>query len=105
MTHYFFGLQLLASSPTPARWADEWSPWDNCSIAYFCPGCGEVWGRMLREGKSWHTVTSPCRAHGSTWRVGGLFHHPWQRILDDFPTEVLTHDFLSLFTHWQRSQQ
>lgn len=35
------------------------------SYAYFCPKCGDIWGRLRHEGASyWQCVYRYCRAHG-----------------------------------------
>lgn len=48
------------------------------SFAFFCPGCGEVWGRV-RRGQGWYVVSRWCEEHQSPSTVGGSFfqHFDW----------------------------
>ena len=35
------------------------------SIAYFCPACGEIWGRItLSTATYWQCLERPCQTHG-----------------------------------------
>lgn len=45
------------------------------SYAYFCPRCGEIWGRLRTEGAAYtQCCYRPCEAHGD----GRLAQH-WVR--------------------------
>jgi hypothetical protein len=52
------------------------------SYCYFCPHCGEVWGRLRTEGATyWQCCYRNCEAHGD----GRLAQH-WTR--GDEPTRL-----------------
>ena len=57
--------------------------------AFFCPECGDVWGRICNYHTPSFTVrVRRCRQHGN-----GIFllgNEIWKR----YPKEVLKHDFL-----------
>lgn len=64
----------------------------TCSQAYFCPRCGEVWGRLHHEGGYWQLTHRPCRRHGdgrlsSVWDRYGDFAHTLVRA--DWPRDAL----------------
>lgn len=89
---YFLGNRLLASS-APAPW---WSDSDlaHHSQAFFCPTCGEIWGRIAVDNLSWMAVTAGCVKHPQ-WpdEVGGSFIHPWCKGCPrELPFEVLQHE-------------
>lgn len=83
---YFLGNALLGESPALSRWED--SRVNHQNIAYFCPECGDVWGRVFDERVAgWFATTSYCAAHG-----GGSFIFPWRNSFDEFPAEVLRYE-------------
>lgn len=62
------------------------------SIAFFCPGCGDVWGRV-RRGPRWYAVPRPCAAHADHYRVGGSFFQGYD--WTDFKPFLARHPLLA----------
>jgi len=59
---YFIGNEYYGRSMVPNQ-----QPYAADSIAMFCPCCGEVWGRIVVEGRPyWRVVTRACRKHTPT---------------------------------------
>jgi len=82
--HWYLGSQLLGTSEY------LWYPESNYSCmprstAYFCPRCGEVWGRIMLQHShaidSWKVVTRRCEKHGSG------FFAPLHKLGDKNPNE------------------
>lgn len=73
MRDFFLGDKKIASCGVAARAG-------NGGLAYFCPSCGEIWGRVLLGLPRWDPVSIPCEAHGkSQWGTafqGGSFLYP-----------------------------
>lgn len=86
--HYFLGARLLGTGAF-FRWDD--AQISHRSEAFFCPECGEIWGRVLVEGAAWHAVQIPCERHG-----GGSFIFPWRRQFSEFPPAVLSYELAVL---------
>lgn len=66
--------------------------WDDAtpchhSVAFLCPTCGDLWGRVQLPGRPWHAATIPCAQHG-----GGSFIFPWRRRFHEFPATVLSYE-------------
>lgn len=66
--------------------------WDDStpchhSVAFFCPACGDLWGRVQLTNQPWHPACIPCALHG-----GGSFIFPWRRRFDEFPQAVLSYE-------------
>lgn len=59
----YLGTTLLGEGPDAGQW---WSS------ALLCPVCGEVWGRIFRQGE-WRADHLPCPKHGDQYRPGGSF--------------------------------
>jgi hypothetical protein len=68
------------------------------NTAYFCPQCGELWGRQVQDGEteyssrgwpSWTIERRPCVEHGDGQM---LFAQP----LDGASPELLTRELLAL---------
>lgn len=86
--HYFLGNALLGTSQAVPRW-DDWKVHHN-NIAYFCPDCGEVWGRVMDDRLAgWWPQTAHCSKHG-----GGSFISPWRNQFEELPPEVLHYELL-----------
>jgi len=77
------------------------------SRAFFCPHCGEIWGRVTQAEKTlsphpkWIVETKPCAEHGD-----GTFLTVFQTA-EEFPCGVppqalLEHDFLALMNLWRQ---
>lgn len=90
MAHYFLGNRLLASSPQPSWWSDEQV--SSASLVFVCPTCGDVWGRVVEEGKQWLPVRSGCNKHPWLDEVGGSFIAPWRQTFAELPAEVLQYE-------------
>lgn len=35
------------------------------NYSYFCPACGNIWGKVSMGASRWFSVSIPCRSHGS----------------------------------------
>lgn len=79
------------------------------SLAFFCPACGEVWGRLVR-GPTWLAVSRPCDHHGTPYAIGGTFFgtYKWwgdeqemERLLLTFP--LLRHHEFWMALHWRET--
>lgn len=81
---YFLRNKLLATGPH-FGW-DDATPCHH-SVAFFCPACGELWGRVQVSGKPWHPACIPCAQHG-----GGSFIFSWRRRFDELPPAVLSYE-------------
>lgn|SRR3990167_4672927 len=61
------------------------------SIAYFCEGCGHIWGRAFIKDTKWVVQESPCPKHGGPkWKYT---FWPEDR-LNWYPLEVLKDIFM-----------
>lgn len=83
---YFLGNKLLGSSPELSKWEDH--KVNHTNTAFFCPRCGEVWGRIMDDRVAgWSAVTSLCGKHN-----GGSFIAPWRSSFEELPPEVLQYE-------------
>ena len=83
---YFLGNAVLGESPQYSKWEDLKVNHQN--IAYFCPQCGEVWGRIFDERLAgWFPATTYCTKHG-----GGSFLFPWRHDCAELPEAVLRYE-------------
>jgi hypothetical protein len=91
---YFLGTQLLGTSVIP-----RWSATEllSHSIAYLCPVCGELWGRVWIEGAEWVPIRSGCPKHPWPSRPGGSFIPPWDFPAESLPLPALRREFLIRF--------
>lgn len=77
LVHYYVNNKLIDKVEIAC------SQLDSC--AFFCPVCGEVWGRIhaTENDKYWHSVAASCERHPASrysyYKVPGSF------IEDDFP--------------------
>ena len=65
------------------------------STAYFCPVCGQVWGRILllnskKDAVSWSLTFVPCLAHGSGSFLDGFRA---KGLLELLPQKALQREF------------
>jgi len=73
--------------------------WDRNSLAYFCPQCGEIWGRVVAtnargEQQLFRIIASSCPRHHDHWGVPGSFlRESFEGRLDDLPAEALQREF------------
>lgn len=67
------------------------------SFCYFCPKCGEIWGRLHHEGGYWQLCIRNCQRHGDG-RLSELYdrYGDFQPALlaRDWPREALLREFL-----------
>ena len=56
MRTFFLGDEILARGGISSG---------GLNYAYFCPACGDIWGKVHMDASRWMAVTIPCRAHGS----------------------------------------
>lgn len=59
---------------------------DFFSYIFFCPKCGEIWGRSIVENARFVAVPRPCAEHGGNEVFFSPFHYT------HYPTEVIAHD-------------
>ena len=73
--YFWFGNNfLLGSRPVELRWTCTKEQWDlkltlpYHNLAYFCPVCGEVWGRVTYDhaAPTWQITSRSCEKHGKT---------------------------------------
>ena len=88
------------------------------SIAYFCPTCGDVWGRIV-AGAYWQLLTVPCEQHvpacvASWYKIPGSILIPmerkdavgrwgWGAVLEVLPAAVLQRELLIHINHVERN--
>ena len=81
-------------------WKEQAAP--PTSKAFFCPVCGDVWGRVVvsdpETGRVEHfsSITRECAAHSQASHIflGGTFSLPWEREYQEaLPLEVWQHDY------------
>jgi len=100
VAHYFLGNRLLGSTSRVQTW-DGVQP--ACSVAWFCPTCGEVWGRLVvGKGDDWMSLHAPCAKHPAwSGTVPGSFLRSWNpHGIDELPDELLAYEFE---VAWQRA--
>lgn len=92
-THYFLGNRLLGTSRQLPAWADTQLLTEN-NLAFICPRCGEVWGRVTIDGiePEWLPVRRGCVRHPWSDAVGGSFIAPWRTTFAELPPEVLLYE-------------
>lgn len=70
----FVGNRSLGTFPVPLFHTDRTGAFPVQSVAYFCPSCGDIWGRIVIPGS---TATQcryrPCERHGD----GRLTQSAW----------------------------
>lgn len=84
--------------------------WQRSSLAYFCPKCGDVWGRLAMSDsrgvqQSFLCVHVSCEKHSSDWHVPGtlLVDHA-ERLFEDFPPNAVAREFRLHLTHALKGQ-
>lgn len=99
-TSFFLGGAFLGQSPRDSAWYHEQAG-PPLSLAYFCPQCGEVWGRAVvtrADGVQipFHVVTRECATHSPASHIfpGGTFGLSWDKdFTASLPDRVIAHDF------------
>jgi len=81
------------------------------SLAYFCPCCGNVWGRINTSGgKAWdlqYRPCSPCGDISDDWMIDpimiGCFSGYQSNLpAEDWPASLLRHELLQTITNLLR---
>ncbi len=105
-TSFFLYDQFLGSMEVPNTAAG--SPWSYNSRAYFCPVCGEIWGRVACDRKTlpllqWTTIEHTCPQHESHWHPPGTFL-PGNDLLNlnALPPAVIQHEFQMHLADYER---
>ena len=82
--------------------------WNRNSTAYFCPNCGDIWGRLVMHEASgrpceFEAVGVSCESHGDRWNVpGSLLMGPREALLADLPPLALRREFLLHLAHAEK---
>ncbi len=90
------------------------------SLAYFCPTCGEIWGRIMVDGGGyWSVEPASCEKHTPQgvpeWgKIPGAFCTSidnrrqnlsvmwWGRALEHLPPTILQREFMLTLNHYER---
>lgn len=100
---YFLGTKHLGYAPDPKP-----DPrYDAAlSLAFFCPKCSQIWGRVIVNPSHHHVLTSGCPSCGPAWAgdEAGTFLRPtdvwWNNpalhLTNHTPFAVLMNDFIQL---------
>ena len=105
-TSFFLYDQFLGSMEVPNTAAG--SPWSYNSRAYFCPVCGEIWGRVACDRKTlpllqWTTIEHTCPQHEDHWHPAGTFLPGNDLInLGVLPPAVIQHEFQVHLAEYER---
>lgn len=102
MTTYFINGRPIGDSPHPFGWSA--TDLLGQSVGFFCPACGELWGRAYVPGRDWMVATIGCEQHPHwpSFHPGGSFILSWNpRSIDLLPHSVLRREFLLHFNHWK----
>lgn len=95
LQHFFIGPSYLGSR-TIAAFRDKppFGPQPSQSVAYFCPRCGEIWGRLAIEAGTWALVQRPCPKHGDG-RLSDLSRYTRleSEFGDDWPPAAVKYEF------------
>lgn len=73
--------------------------WHRCSYAFFCPHCGEVWGRIVAansagEQQRFRVREVACAQHADYWNIpGSLLTDHLENLLKDLPPEAIVREF------------
>lgn len=100
--NFIVGNQLIGSGPLvprlPVKLGHEERPHN---AAYFCPACGEVWGRIVVSDKQDYTMERRfCFTHGS-----GLFQRSFGTMWTHYPREVLIRELRLIAAHLERNPE
>ena len=110
-THYFFGQRFAATGVVRAS---VYGP--PSSLGFFCPGCGELWARVLVEGSEadWAVRIIPCARHPVNLSVAGSLSQGLRqtelpldeaaRAADVLPRALANLEVLAFINHFERSE-
>jgi len=82
--------------------------WHRSSTAYFCPECGDIWGRIVAQDsrgkpKAFEVARVACAQHYDHWNVPGSFlvgHLEY--LLGDLPLAALRRELEVHLTYAER---
>lgn len=72
--------------------------WGWMSRAYFCPHCGDIWGRLIIEKRDgspqlFQPTVSACREHDDPWNIpGSILLGELSYNLDELSRETLARE-------------
>ena len=78
------------------------------SFAFFCPECGDVWGRIAAKNSSgkacsFHCMTVACLRHHDYWNIpGSILVNQLVNMLDLLPPEALIREFQIHLAHTEK---
>lgn len=81
--------------------------WDRASLAYFCPVCGEVWGRLVAcdsrgQQQQFRSITVACAEHRDPWNIpGSMLAESFAAHLNELPPEALRREFYIHLSHFE----
>ena len=90
--YYFIEGKLLAIAPVrEERWPPD-------SLAFFCESCGEIWARILVEGREeeWTIEITACTKHPSLYKPAGSLSRGTTRAWVGSHERLLAFDLLPL---------
>ncbi len=97
LSRFFYYDRDLGHTTTPQTW-DGANPLQT-SLHYFCPGCGQVWAKIILENGPHAVVNRPCRKCYIPWGndYAGSFLHPWHPTHHlELSQKALHHEFFTL---------
>lgn len=120
---FFLGDRCLGSREIPASWPAAFDSkacparFQHTNIAYCCPTCGEIWGRVWHEVAmpGWQFEVRQCAKHPilgfpwTDWKRGSFMHpfpeheHPL-RFEADWPDDVVRWEFKLLMDKLEKEQ-
>lgn len=80
--------------------------WNRQSIAFFCPSCGDTWGRLAYEGRHkapWRVESVACRKHYDQWNIpGSILSARMDELLPLLPDMAVAREFQLHLAHCER---
>lgn len=98
--HFFVGNSLIGSGPLPSTERPSLGQLHRPgNTAYFCPACGEIWGRIYVSPKQDYRIKNRfCFTHGS-----GLFQEESLTEWKHYPKEVLHRELSLIAEHYEKN--
>ena len=78
------------------------------SFAFFCPDCGDIWGRIAAKNSSgkacrFRCMMVACSRHPDHWNIpGSILASQLINMLDILPPEALVREFQIHLTHIEK---
>jgi hypothetical protein len=73
------------------------------SHVYFCHHCGEIWGRLLHQGATYHQCSyRPCLEHGDG-RLSAIWPDDPCWFARDWPLAAIQYEFLAQLAWAERT--